>query len=82
MCEKIMKMLNQAYRVLSDPELRKAHYSWIINQIKKNAIDDKLGIWGDLNQTNSNGQFITDSRGRCQSEKPKARMSRDPSPFC
>lgn len=71
-----MKMLNQAYqayRVLSDPELRKAHYSWIINQIKKNAIDDKLGIWGDLNQTNSNGQFITDSRGRCQSEKTKSK---------
>jgi DnaJ-class molecular chaperone len=46
MCEKITKMLDQAYRVLSDPELRKAHYSWIKNQIKKNATDEKLGIWG------------------------------------
>jgi curved DNA-binding protein CbpA len=70
--EKITKIINQAYKALSDPQLRKEHDEWVAGEEKKEALRNN-------NEAQSHGTHDkhVDAYSRHRSTKPKKRTAQN-----
>ncbi|MHC8358666.1 J domain-containing protein [Pseudomonas sp. LB3P81] len=60
--ERVMKLVNDAYSVLSDPELRRQHDAWIAEELKKERAAEASAHSEQQKEAKSTGQLSEETR--------------------